>query len=70
VMSIGSLVVVLYMVKHVGNMFDKLGVANRTQAVSRASHGVGAAELQRACRSRHRCPVRIRETPPRRSTFG
>jgi hypothetical protein len=39
-MSIGSLAVVLDMVKHDGNMFDKLGVANRTQAVSRASHGL------------------------------
>ena len=49
-----ELVVVLDTVKkHVGHIFDKLGAANRTQAVARASRGVGAVGLLRACRSGH-----------------
>ena len=49
-----ELVVVLDTVKkHVGHIFDKLGAANRTQAVARASHGVGAVGLRRACRLGH-----------------
>jgi DNA-binding CsgD family transcriptional regulator len=66
-----ELVVVLDTVKkHVGHIFDKLGAANRTQAVARASHGVGAVGLLRACRSGiSTFRPRPRDSTPR-STFG
>ena len=66
-----ELVVVLDTVKkHVGHIFDKVGAANRTQAVARARvmglvRRTAAGLPIRA--SRH--SVRA-ETPPRRSTFG